>query len=476
MLILSLAVAGCAAYFSVWGLSQLFAGASTAVIIMASVLEIGKVVTTTALHTYWYKLARGLKIYLTISVAVLMIITSAGIYGFLSNAYQSTANKLELHEGELNVLEVKKQTFEKTIADNTKIIETKSKRAEQLNNLRGNQESRLDNSTNNRNQRNARRDIESSDKQIQVLNAEIDALNAKNIVLSDSVNAYNVKAIELKAGSEVAGEVGPLKYVSELTGTPMANVVNYMILLLIFVFDPLAIALVLATNRVFELEGKQTPLEPKVDYPDMEVPDMEIVDIKPTPGFATTIVEVIKEKNEGVNEGVNVDEETGEFDLSGIPLPIKEDIWFPIQQELDFPTEEPILEDEQYDDTEYDVVNDVVNDAENDVVNEIEPWDLRPIVEELPISDIASSHIEPVNSDIASSHIEETTTVSDKSVEVPVYKKQPVVTTGKVNLEDIKEIKEGRGFSVEIPNPKTSNTIQRIGSNNITNNSGNNKL
>ena len=429
MLILALSVAGCAAYFSVWGLSQLFAGASTAVIIMASVLEVGKIVTTTALHTYWHKLARGLKIYLTISVGILMIITSAGIYGFLSNAYQSTANKLELHEGELGVLEAKKQVFEKTIADNTKIIETKTKRAEQLNNLRGNQESRLDKSTNNRNQRNARKDIEGSDKQIQLLNTEIDALNAKNIILSDSVNVYNVKAIELKAGSEVAGEVGPLKYVSELTGTPMANVVNYMILLLIFVFDPLAIALILATNRVFELEGRQTPLEPKIDYPEMEV-----IDIKPTPGFATTIVEVIKEKtksegvNEGVNEGVKIDEETGEFDLSGIPLPIPEDIWFPI--------EEPILKDEQHDDAVNDVVSDVVNDAVND----------------------------------------ESTTVSDKSVEVPVYKKQPVVTTGKVNLEDIKEIKEGRGFSVEIPNPKTNNTIERIGSNKIVKNGDNNKV
>jgi hypothetical protein len=436
MLILALSVAGCAAYFSVWGLSQLFAGASTAVIIMASVLEIGKVVTTTALHTYWHKLARGLKIYLTISVGVLMIITSAGIYGFLSNAYQSTANKLELHEGELGVLEAKKQVFEKTIADNTKIIETKTKRAEQLNNLRGNQESRLDNSTNNRNQRNARKDIESSDKQIQVLNTEIDALNAKNIVLSDSVNVYNVKAIELKAGSEVAGEVGPLKYVSELTGTPMANVVNYMILLLIFVFDPLAIALVLATNRVFELEGRQTPLEPKKP------------DYTPSGETPTTIVEVIKANSEGVTEGasegvtegvtegIKVDEETGEFDLSGVSLPIPEDVWSPI--------EEPILEDEQHD------------DAVSDAVNEIEPWDIRPIPEEIAE--------------------EPSTTVSEKSVEVPVYKKQPVVTTGKVNLEDIKEIKEGRGFSVDIPNPKTNNTIERIGSNKIVKNGDNNKV
>jgi hypothetical protein len=123
MLFLSLAVAGCAAYFSIWGLSQLFAGASTAVIIMASVLELGKIVTTTALHTYWHKLAKTLKIYLTVSVGVLMIITSAGIYGFLSNAYQKTANQLEIHEGEINVLNVKKDGFQSSIDENKKLID-----------------------------------------------------------------------------------------------------------------------------------------------------------------------------------------------------------------------------------------------------------------------------------------------------------------------------------------------------------------
>jgi len=412
MLILALSVAGCAAYFSVWGLSQLFAGASTAVIIMASVLEIGKVVTTTALHTYWGKLAKGIKIYLTISVGVLMVITSAGIYGFLSNAYQSTANKLELHEGELGVLESKKQTFEKTIADNVKIIETKTKRIDQLNNLRGNQESRLDNSTDNRNQRNARKDIESSDKQIQLLNTEIDGLNAKNIMLSDSVNSYNVKIIELKAGSEIAGEVGPLKYISELTGVPMANVVNYMILLLIFVFDPLAIALVLATNRVFELEGKQTPLEPKTNF----VPSVE------TP---TTIVEVIKTNSEDVN-----------FD------------------------EDHALSE---------VMNQMVEDLEiEDIITPIEEDVEEHIVEE----DIVEEDI--VEEDIVEEDVEED--IVEEDVE-QISKREPVIPTGKVTLEDIKEIKEGnRGFSVDIPKPKTSNTIERIGSNKIVKNGDNNTI
>lgn len=368
MLILALSVAGCAAYFSVWGLSQLFAGASTAVIIMASVLEIGKVVTTTALHTYWKSLAKGLKLYLTISVGVLMLITSAGIYGFLSNAYQSTANKLELHEGEISVLEAKKSVFEKSITDNQKIIETKTKRVDQLTNLRTTQETRLDNSTNRRSQRNARADIESANVEIQKLNSEIDGINTKNIVLSDSVNAYNVKIIEVKSGSEIAGEVGPLKYISELTNTPMAKVVNYMILLLIFVFDPLAIALVLVTNKVFQLEGGQTPLEPK----------------KILSSVPKSIIEVIKDKNEYNN------------------------------------SEEQIISDEQHDESE-------INTVEEDTKQ--------------------------------------------------VSKKQPVIPTGKIEVENIKEKKEGnRGFSVEIPNPKSTNTIERIGSNKIVKNGDNNKV
>ena len=264
MLLLALSVAGCAAYFSVWGLSQLFAGASTAVIIMASVLEVGKIVTTTALHTYWDKLAKGLRAYLTLSVVVLMLITSAGIYGFLSNAYQKTANKLEIHEGELGVLDGKKQIFEKSVSDNQKIIDSKNKRIDQLSGLRTAQEARLDGSSSNRARNGVRSDISSANTEIQKLSLDIDALNVKNATLSDSISAYNTKALELKSGSEVAAEVGPLKYIAELTGVPMAKVVNYLILLLIFVFDPLAVALILITNRVFQIESGQFIPEPEI--------------------------------------------------------------------------------------------------------------------------------------------------------------------------------------------------------------------
>jgi hypothetical protein len=266
MLFLALAVAGCAGYFSILGLSQLFAGASVAVIIMASVLEVGKIVTTTALHRHWNNLAKGLRLYLTISVGILMLITSAGIYGFLSNAYQKTANKLEIHNGGVDVLNSKKILFEKNILDNEKIIVTKNKRIDQLASLRINQETRLDSAKTNKNKDKVRADINLATNEIQKLTTEIDLLNNKNTSLSDSVSKYNIKVLELNSSSDVAAEVGPLKYISELTGTPMGKVVNFLILLLIFVFDPLAVALILMTNKIFELQGDVNPIEVKKEF------------------------------------------------------------------------------------------------------------------------------------------------------------------------------------------------------------------
>jgi len=429
MLGLALAVAGCAAYFSVWGLSQLFAGASTAVIIMASVLEIGKLVTTTALHTYWDKLAKTLRVYLSISVVVLMLITSAGIYGFLSNAYQSTANKLELHEGELGVLDAKKGTFEKSVADNQKLIDTKTKRLDQLSNLRSSQEARLDNSGSNRARNNVRGDIKSADSEIQKLNAEIDALNAKNVVLADSINKYNVKAIEMKAGSSVAAEVGPLKYISKLTGISMDSVVNYLILLLIFVFDPLAVALVLITNRVFQLESNDE--ENKKDSTQQVLEDI--------------VEELTNEPEEVVqNEPVldNIEIETIEATTEESDNVVLEE---PIEYSDDETIEQPVFENiiDPIDEIVVDEETGEFNFTEEPIEMKQDIWLGTPIEEELPI--------------------EEETEVATVEPEVLPIEEEKYEPKGKITLEDIKEIKErNRGFSVKIPEPKRNNMIQRI--------------
>lgn len=233
---IALFIAGTAAYFSVFGLSQLFAGASLAIIIMASILEIGKIVTTSLLQRYWSVLNNGIKYYLVSCVIILMLITSGGIYGFLSNAYQKTANKLEIHEGELLVLENKKNSFDE-------IKKQKISRREQLINLRERQEIRIDSAKTNKVRIRAEKSIDDANVEINKLDKDID-------VLSDSINTYNTNILNIKSSSSVASEIGPLKYLSELTGKPMASVVNWFILLLIFVFDPLAVMLVIVANKL----------------------------------------------------------------------------------------------------------------------------------------------------------------------------------------------------------------------------------
>ena len=91
----ALLVAGSAAYYSVFGLSKLFAGATFAVVVMAGSLEFAKLVSASFLYRYWYKVNEWLKYYMTIGVVTLVFITSAGIFGFLSNAYQGATVNFE---------------------------------------------------------------------------------------------------------------------------------------------------------------------------------------------------------------------------------------------------------------------------------------------------------------------------------------------------------------------------------------------
>ena len=417
LLIMAILLAGTAAYFSIFGLSQLFSGASLAVIIMASVLEVGKVIITTALHTYWSNLNRGLKVYLTTSVVILMIITSAGIYGFLSNAYQKTANELEIHEGEINVLVTKKEAFQASIDENKKLITDKVNEKDETSNRLNR---RIDNIDFTKGNQSRRADIATAEgnKRLNTISSEIDALNAKNSVLLDSVNKYNVEVLELKSGSKIAGEVGPLKYISELTGTPMANVVNYLILLLIFVFDPLAIALVLATNRIFELNGQQIPLEPKA-Y-DEEEDDEEY-----------------PEPNEALKEAANKYDEEAKRVWEGVKKMREEGkLYTPTQEDLeDEPTalaftQYEVEEDYTDEDNEEEVIEKFVEVAEQEEI--------------IPVQALS----EPDGTGI----------IAAMDVVEPIKEERII------RKEDIKEIRE-RGFSVNIPTRRDKNTIQRIGSN-----------
>jgi hypothetical protein len=285
----ALSVSASAAFYSVSGLSKLFAGASLEVIIMASSLEIAKLVIASLLYQYWDSLNKGLRAYLAVATCILILITSAGIYGFLSGAYQETANKEGIVTQQITALETKKALYEETrdnfLEDrksNNELRGTLSKGSTtQFTDKNGNLVVRTNNS--------AIRNIESTAKENERLAAKLDVAN-------DSIFALETQILEAKVNSEAASELGPLKYLSELTGVEMNRIINWLLLVIIFVFDPLAIALVIAANFAF------TQLRPKKEYPlEEQVEDMRKV--------VTTY--------DALNELAKVQEEAGLYDNEG---------------------------------------------------------------------------------------------------------------------------------------------------------------
>jgi len=250
-------LAGAAAFFSITGLSKLFGGAQEAVIIMASSLEFSKLVTASFLHKYWKVIDWKLKTYLTIGTITIMLITSAGIYGFLSSAYSETSNKLDSIDGKISLVEQKKKIIEGDISRLESNQKLKQDRVQSLITLRTQQEARVD-SLYNRGRANIARRVEEqinqSNLEITRVTTETDDLSQKIQAKNDEIAKLGTEILELK-NNDIAGEVGPLKYIAKVTGYSMDSVVNFFILLLIFVFDPMAVSLVIATNIALQRVG-----------------------------------------------------------------------------------------------------------------------------------------------------------------------------------------------------------------------------
>ena len=248
----ALSVSASAAFYSVSGLSKLFAGASFEVIVMATSLEVAKLVIASLLYQYWGKLNKLLKIYLTVAAFVLVAITSAGIYGFLSAAYQETATKSEIVDSEIGVLELKKSRFEE---NRTYYIEEKKQLDQSISDLRNGLSNNViqykDKETGEIITTTSSSTRRALQKELDNAVERRDGISSKLEVVTDSISSLEVKILETSSGAELASELGPLKYLSELTGKPMNEIINILLLVIIFVFDPLAISLVIAANFAF---------------------------------------------------------------------------------------------------------------------------------------------------------------------------------------------------------------------------------
>ena len=222
-------IAGCAAYFSVTGLGVLFAGASTSVIVMASSLELAKLVAATYLKQKWDVIGGFNKWYLTFSVGVLMLITSAGIFGYLSNAFQ--AQSLQLQQVDREV-EVHQTIIDQNTAQITQL-------STQISEFNANQGKIIDGGTVNSR---LLRSIDARDKEISKINDKISILQEENAAETEKINEIKIANLDLEK------EVGGFRFVAEAFDIELKNVVKFFIFLIVIVFDPLAVALILAFN------------------------------------------------------------------------------------------------------------------------------------------------------------------------------------------------------------------------------------
>ena len=264
----ALLIAGSAAAFSVYGLAKLFSGAFLSVVIMAGALELGKLVTASFLYRYWNMINWFQKVYMTIATIVLVFITSAGIFGYLSNAYQGATLEFEKQSTELLTIEERIEQL-----DEDKVF-LKEELEQAISELPDNY-------------------ITAKRKLREEYNPQITQINQELL-------EYKTRRADLEIELVSTGvDVGPAIYLARTFGTDIDTVVKFFIFILIFVFDPLAVMLVIAYNQVL-LERK----------PKEKTQDEHWKDIYSQPTFTD-------EEDFSVEEEIMLEEDNERMDIIG---------------------------------------------------------------------------------------------------------------------------------------------------------------
>ena len=277
----ALSVSASAAFYSVSGLSKLFAGATFEVIIMAGSLEVAKLVIASLLYQYWDTLNKILRTYLSIACIILVLITSMGIYGFLSAAYQETYQKLIVNENQIEFLENKAKFYEDDVSRYDQELERISNNISTLSNARATSIQVRDTSVvGGIRSTVSTAELRLAQSRIEAEEVNRNAVNEKRTVAADSLQSIKLDILSLQNNADTVGELGPLQYLSGLTGTPMDKIINILLLVIIFVFDPLAISLVVAANFAFDVANRKNLYGEFEDelYHDDEEPVEDITD------------------------------------------------------------------------------------------------------------------------------------------------------------------------------------------------------
>lgn len=297
----SLTLASIAAYISVSGLTKIFP--VEAAIVLFAALEGSKLVTASLLHNQWQRINKALKVYLTVAVVALILITSAGLYSFLSSAYSKTATQIELATQQNSLDDVTKTDLEGKIVNWQDLIETKNNRIKTLTDQRTQQETRLDTLYN----RGWFQSIKRTEALIEDANNDIDQLNTGIDSLSTLKSNTQQQIYDLETGKMVReqeqadSDVLTFVYISELTGLPIDKVINVLVILLVFIFDPLAVLLLVSFNSL---------LKQRREF------DEEEVVTKPEKTLKERYREIVIPYKEGSNDSINASMRIKEVDIS----------------------------------------------------------------------------------------------------------------------------------------------------------------
>jgi len=274
-LLVALLLSSVAAWYSIIGLTAIFAGAVIPVIIMGGILEIGKITTTVWLRKYWGRAGFLLKLYLVPAVIALALLTSMGIFGFLSKAHMEQGITSGVVQDKIALYDEKIKTSKENIDVNRKALKQMDEAVDQI----------MGRSTTETGADKAVAVRRAQQKERGRLLAEIEAEQKKITKLNEERAPI---AAEVR---KVEAEVGPIKYIAALIygdnpdNNTLEAAVRWVIILLVIVFDPLAIALVLAANASKEWDeegdsplGNKTPLTPAVTEPAYEPDDGPLTD------------------------------------------------------------------------------------------------------------------------------------------------------------------------------------------------------
>ena len=319
ILIAALSLATVAAYYSVFGISKLFSSQASAVILMAGILEASKLITASYLERFWKSIHWLQKTYLISALIALMAITSLGIYGFLVSAYQETAYKMQTVDKQVEVQAKKRDRYKQQVLDISKEQQDINTQILQLSESLGNNVVQYTNSEGQliTTQSSATRKI--IQQQLDSQTARRDSISIKQDALNDSVTKLDLSILDLETNSDVAAEIGPLKYVAKITERDTDEVVNWFILVFIFVFDPLAVMLLISANRLLANHSKKNIYgEKKTEVLKKEKVEVKLEESKaervkaPTPPSTTPTKEQLQNEIDKINRSGASSKKTGQ--------------------------------------------------------------------------------------------------------------------------------------------------------------------